>query len=407
MYRSPEDLERTYIRAFKESVRKLSMICGTDLGKFIDDLTRVRRVGFYSYIAKDLGLKERIVYSHIRKLQKNNFKFTVDINLKKIGLYKYFIHIPELIDFSIIRNDDTIAWLSSYSITLNPIGTSLIYFIPYKFRRELIMRINKLVSKIGHQILDRSIFVHFYISSRHQPVFHKHPFSSHRFVHGFFFKEIVELFERSGLDDIEFKYIVDELNSKFSSPYDAVDLIILKEYDADAFTTIQDIAKKYPISQRIILKHINNHINSKELIRGIFLKASIYSSFLFKFFYVLLFLNNLNNAVRIFNFFRNFDYSLIIKFGIPDEIMREQNFDFIISVHIAVPHLRVYDFLKFLAYLRRQGYVVDYKLYEFLPGMFVRFTIPYLNFDQERKDWTLDVKNIQELLMRRFMIPRV
>ncbi len=407
MYRSPEDLERTYIRAFKESVRKLSMICGTDLGKFIDDLTRVNRVGFYSYIAKDLGLKERIVYSHIRKLQKNNFKFTVDINLKKIGLYKYFIHIPELIDFDVIRNDETVAWLSSYSITLNPIGTSIIYFIPYKLRNELIMRINELISKFDRKTKEQGTFVHFYVTTRCQPIFYKASFSSHKFIHGFYFDEMVELFKRYELDDIEFKYIVDEINSKFSSPYDAVDLRVLKEYDADAFTTIQDIAKKYPISQRIILKHINNHINNKKIIRGIFIKAGVYSSFLYKFLGVFLFINTLDNAVRVFDFFRNFDYSLVINFGIPDEIMREQNFDFIVLVQIAVPHLRVYDFLKFLSYLHRQGYVADYKLYEFLPGMFVRFTIPYLNFDQERKDWTLDVKNVQELLMRRFMIPRV
>ena len=407
MYNSAKDLERRYIKAFKENVRKLSMICGTDLGKFIDDLTRVSRIGFYSYIAKELGIKERLVYSYVRKLQKNGFKFTVDINLKRIGLYKYFIHIPELIDFNVIRNNETIAWLNYYSITLNPIGTLLAYFIPYDLKDELLRKINSFITKIIGNREDKGIFVHFYIGSRHQPVFHKAPFSLHKFIHGFLFDEIIELFEYSQLDDIMFKYIIDEINSKFLSPYDAVDLIILKEYDIDAFTTVQDIAKKYPISQRIILKHLNNHINNKKIIRGIFLKSNIYSSFLFKILGVFLFLNDLNNAVRVYNFFRNFDYSLSINLGIPDEIMREQNCEFTILVQVAVPQLKVYEFLKFLDYLRRHNYVVSYKLYELLPDTFVRFTIPYLNFDQERKDWTLDVKNVQELLMRRFMIPRV
>ncbi|GEM_PF-6377860 len=406
MYKSAEDLERRYIKTFKESVRKLSMICGTDLGEFIDELTRVTRIGYYSYIAKELGIKERLVYSYVRKLQRNNFKFTVNINMKKIGLYKYFIHIPEMIDFDIVRNDETIAWLNNYSITLNPIGTSLTYFVPYKLRDELISKINRFItSKLDRS--HRGTFVHFYINTRNQPIFHKAPFGLHKFIHGFLFNEIVEMFENSELDDIMFKHIVDEINSKFSSPYDAVDLIILKEYDIDAFTTVQDISKKYPISQRIILKHLNNHINNKRIIRGIFLKTNIYSSFLFKFLGVFLFVYDLGNAVRVFNFFKNFDYSLSINFGIPDEIMRDQNYEFVISVQVAVPQLRVYEFLKFLDYLHRKGYVVNYKLYEFLPGTFVRFTIPYLNFDQERKDWTLDVKNVQELLMRRFMIPRV
>jgi len=406
LYKSPEDLERRYIKIFKDSVRKLSMICGTDLGKFIDELTRVSRIGYYSYIAKELGIKERMVYSYIRKLQRNNFKFTVNINIKKIGLYKYFIHIPEMIDFDVVRNNETIAWLNNYSITLNPIGTSLTYFVPYKLKDELISKINRFIID-KHDRAHRGTFVHFYINTRYQPTFHKAPFGSHKFIHGFLFNEIVEMFENSELDDIVFKHIVDEINSKFSSPYDAVDLIILKEYDIDAFTTVQDISKKYPISQRIILKHLNNHINNKKIIRGIFLKTNIYSSFLFKFLGVFLFVYDLGNAVRVFNFFKNFDYSLSINLGIPDEVMRDQNYEFVISVQVAVPQLRVYEFLKFLDYLYRRGYVVNYKLYEFLPGTFVRFTIPYLNFDQERKDWTLDVKNVQELLMRRFMIPRV
>ncbi len=407
MYKNVEDLERRYIKAFKESVRKLSMICGTDLGEFVDKLTKVSRIGFYSYIAKELGIKERLVYSYVRKLQKNGFKFTVDINLKRIGLYKYFIHIPQLIDFNVIRNNETIAWLNYYSITLNPIGTLLTYFIPYNLKDELLRKINSFIMKLAEKVKDKGIFIHFYISYRHQPIFHKSPFSQHRFIHGFLFDEIIELFENSRLDDIVFKYIIDELNTRFSSPYDAVDLIILKEYDIDAFTTVQSIAKKYPISQRIILKHLNNHINNKKIIRGLFLKSSIYSSFLFKFLGVFLFLNDLSNAIKVFNFFRNFDYSLSINLGIPDEIMREQNYEFIISVQVAVPQLRVYEFLKFLDYLYRHDYIVSYKLYEFLPDTFVRFTIPYLNFDQERKDWTLDVKNVQELLMRRFMIPRI
>ena len=407
LYKSAEDLERRYIKAFRESVRKLSMICGTELGEFIDKLTRVSRIGFYSYIAKELGIKERLVYSYVRKLQKNGFKFTVDINLKRIGLYKYFIHIPQLIDFNIIRNNETIAWLNYYSITLNPIGTLLAYFIPYNLKDELLRKINRFIMEIIGNKEDKGIFVHFYIGSRHQPVFHRAPFSQHKFIHGFLFDEIIESFKYNQLDDIMFKSIIDKINSKFSSPYDAVDLIILKEYDIDAFTTVQDIAKKYPISQRIILKHLNNHINNKKIIQGIFLKSNIYSSFLFKILGIFLFLNDLDNAVRVFNFFRNFDYSLSINLGIPDEIMREQKYEFIILVQVAVPQLRVYEFLKFLDYLRRHNYVMSYKLYEILPDTFVRFTIPYLNFDQERKDWTLDVKNVQELLMRRFMIPRV
>ncbi len=407
MYKSAKDLERRYIKSFKESVRKLSMICGTDLGRFVDNLTKVSRIGFYSYIAKELGIKERLVYSYVRKLQKNNFKFTVDINLKRIGLYKYFIHIPELIDFNVIRNNETIAWLNYYSLTLNPIGTLLTYFIPHNLKDELLRKINSFIMKITEKGRNKGIFIHFYISSRHQPVFHKAPFSQQRFIHGFLFDEIIELFEESQLDDIMFKYIIDEINSKFLSPYDAVDLIILKEYGIDAFVTVQDIAKKYPISQRIILKHLNSHINNKKIIRGIFLKSNIYSSFLFKILGIFLFVNGLSNAARVFDFFRNFDYSLSINLGIPDEIMREQNYEFIILVQVAVPQLRVYEFLKFLDYLHRHDYIVGYKLYEFLPGTFVRFTIPYLNFDQERKDWTLDVKNVQELLMRRFMIPRI
>ncbi len=407
VYKTAEDLERRYIKVFKESIRKLSLICGTELGKFIDELTHVSRIGFYSYIAKELGIKERLVYSYIRKLQRNNFKFTVDINIKRIGLYKYFIHVPFMIDFNDIRNHETIAWLHYYSITLNPIGTLLTYFVPYSLKDELLKKINNFIMGLANNRIDNAIFVHFYINSRHQPLFHKAPFSQHRFIHGFLHKEIVDIFRNLEMDDIVFKHIIDEMNSKFSSPNDAVDLIILKEYDIDAFTTVQDIAKKYPISQRIIIKHLNNHINNKRVIRGIYLKSNIYSSFLFKFLGVFLFMDELSNAVRVYNFFRNFDYSLSINLGIPDEIMKDQNYEFIISVQVVVPQMRVYEFLKFLDHLQKKGFIVNYRLYEFLPGTFMRFTIPYLNFDQERKDWTLDVKNVQELLMRRFMIPRV
>ncbi len=407
MYGSAEDLEKRYIKHFKDSVKKLSMICGTELGKFVDKLTTVSRVGFYSYIARELGIKERHVYSYIRKLQKNNFKFTADIDVKKIGLYKYFIHVPEMIDFDVVRNNETIAWLNYYSITLNPIGTFLTYFIPYKLKDELLIKIKDFISGIIGDKIHDGIFAHFYINIRHQPLFHKASFSSHKFIHGFTFDDIIELFNNIETDDITFRYVIEEMNLRFSSPLDAMDLIILKEYDIDAFITIQDIAKKYPLSQKIIMKHLNNHINNKKIIRGIFLKANIYTSFLFKFLKFVLFIDDLSNAVKVFNLFKSFDYALSINMGIPDELMRKHNYEFIISVLIAVPQLRVYEFLRFIEYLHKRNYIVGYRLFEFLPGTFIRFTIPYLNFDQERKNWTLDVKNVQELLMRRFMIPRV
>ncbi|OYT40776.1 MAG: hypothetical protein B6U89_00940, partial [Desulfurococcales archaeon ex4484_58] len=345
-------------------------------------LTKVHRLGYYSVVEEDLGIAGKFkLPKYLEVLKKHGFSFTAKIDYHRIGLSSYFIFIfNKVIDF---KELPYLSWLHTYVITYNPLGTLIEYYIPIKYRKKLVKDIhNKFDEKYPNLIIEDVFIIG---RERRQPSFSRYNFSEHPLITGYSlsylknkFTELLSEHKKIAIIDEE------ELEENITGLKDLVDLLILKEFEANAFTMLTQISEKYGFESAHLRKHLFNHIFRNRLIEGVFLKSKIFIDALSS--PLLLFIET--NDQKVFRALIGLMQELECTIGLGYSSEHEKPYKLVVS-HYRTLH-GFEDFKKFLLSLYSEGLIDKIIATEYIVPSFKKFTIPYMNFYQELRDWSLD-----------------
>jgi DNA-binding Lrp family transcriptional regulator len=373
------------------------------LAIIIDKLRNIKRVGYYSYIERSIGLKPYKLSSIIRKFQELGVEFTVSINYSKIGL-NFFTVITrsKILDSKQIPYFE---WVRSYGILKNDLSTYIQYYIPIQYRDELIKEIiNKLKDIINNENIE-----YFYFNDiiRLQPKLSSYDnISSHPIIKGYRVNDLEKIFKSTKIssDNSMYDLINKSEEHEKNRPHDIVDLKLLKEFEKDALLTIYQISEKHSMKLRVLAKHLKEHIIDNEIIRGIYMKSGIFIKYIGKPVMITIGSRSYENILFMMKFFEKLENLIGIIYSLPEynkyNFIKKMNFaQFIL---FETMHNRE-DLYAYLALLYREGFIDYLRIDEFILKTFRKFTIPYKNFYQENRYWDLDTEKTQMLYERRFL----
>ena len=391
-----------YVNSYRRMIDLLSSIGKYKLGPIIDELRSVHVAGSYSLIARELGIHEDKLRKFIKKASKLGLKFTIDIDLSTIGLMELGIFIESIVEITQIPY---ISWIKTYVTTHNPIGTMMLYYIPAS-RRMLVDLIReefkeKIITKNKPPPQIRAYLI--YKSMRSQPDFTINPIDKFlRVKWEELIKELDELNYKTGIKESRIYW----QNIKYSDPIDIIDLIILKELELNAFTTINQLAKKYPFAMRVFSKHLNLHIIKRNCINGIFLKTSFTNRLIDSYHLVILRTNDMDKAALLIKYFKYKPWVYAIKwghellnFGKERDELRPGNF--VVIVSIAIPSIYHLYFAKLLFRLKELGLANSIEILSYDTISSKKWGIPYKFYSQAERTWTLDIEENISVLERR------
>jgi len=364
------------------------------MGKLIDRLTRARTVGYYNAIAKEIDFDPLTLSEYVKKLAKIGIRFTIDLNLLRIGLIEYVTYIPgkviDYTDLSISCN-----WIRSHSITYSPKGTFITFNIPFRLKEELAHIISSEIKKIG---VDK-FHSFFLVTTRKQPSFIKYSLEFHPLFTGYRYKVLEEYFrEAEFVSGIE-KDLLDasSLSKLVKEPRDLLDLIILKELEKDAFSGLLAVHETYGYERWRIKRHLIKHIVEEGVISGIFAKGGVFVRAFGSPIILILYVRGKDELRRWYFFFNQLENVAYIGY---DPFSSRKH---VVSV-VLYRGLRGLESLKhFLVVKLREGLLEDYIAIDYLVHAIKRFTIPYMGYYQDAKRWDVDIDKTHMLFERRVL----
>ncbi len=386
----------------------------SELELFIDSLTNVYRLGYYNNIANDvlntmsnLGenyVNTRIIQSYIKRLMKSRVVPVAKINYLAIGLFILIIHIPREIKPSNIPYRE---WLLYYSMTLEPYGTLLVYYIPISY-------LDYLVSSIKNQIMKNGDGIKVYLfekGERLQPCFSNMCWKlQHTTDH------IYHLFTGYKYDELKNIYTnIEKLHTKLEEkdnfanmrlkPNDLIDLILLKEFQYNAFKLVTDISKEFSIPYRSVKKHLEKHLIKWKLIEGIFLPLNIFTPLIRKYKLIYMSFRDPESYWRTLLFFKNIAYTISIYRNIgltyENKLDLTDNSEHDMLITILEPMEREYELYRFIYKESANIGLEEFQVFNPSITSSMKYSIPYTNFDQEAKDWTINTEETYKLYLRR------
>lgn len=360
--------------------------------ELINALTGVHKLGYYSYIGREIGYDPYKLSKIINKLNENGIEFTAAIDYSKIGLDILLVFIEK--HFMRLNELPYIEWVRSYSLTKDSFGTYIQYYIPHEYRKDLVYDILKELKKkvdqnsIHYYYFDRDVRKQFKLITNIE----KHPL-----VTGYSFNELTQIF-----DELLRKKYYNNFIVEYSRPHDIVDLMLVKEFEKNAFATIYDLAKKLSMPIRILNKHLNNHILQYSLIKGIYMKTGIFVKHIGEPLIIIMTTKNYDYYKTLISLFEKLENTIGIMYS--SQLYSEISSDnYVIHAGILETINRKDDIYYFLFHLYNEGYIENIKTIRFIKRSFRKFTIPYQNFLQEKRYWDLDTERTQRLFERRFI----
>ncbi len=390
-----------YINSYKRVIDLLSKIGKYRLGGIIDKLRTVKISGDYSLLSKELEISENELKYFIKKTRKIGLEFTIDVDIVSLGLMEFIVYLPTVIREDLIPFN---TWLRLYMLTHNPIGTMVSYYIPAS-RRTLLEMIRDsykdLLKKVKYIKGREKVYI-IYNLMRSQPTFSNNP------IQAFFkvkweslVKELNDISYRTGLRERQ-KYWN---NIKYTDPLDIIDLIILKELEKNAFTTMHRLSKMFPFSQRVFNKHLYLHVYKRNLIKGVFLKTGFISRLIDSFHVVVLKTSDKDKASILIGFFKYKPWTYNIRWGY--EILNffdEKSFKphkYVVIVSMAIPSIYQIYLIRLLHHLREINLIDEAEIYSYDAIVVRRWGIPYRFYSQSERTWTLDIEKNIDILEKR------
>ncbi len=425
----------------REVLDKLNRLYNSDLGFYIDLLTRVNKVGYYNTIAREIirfagarnryGISTKSVVKNLKRFGKFGLKFYAKANYARLGLYVLFVFIPRYVEPYRLPY---IEWLSFYTLTKSIMGTMVYYYIPAihvetmvsEIRRELEELVkNKTSSHKTWYGSDEIIMVLFEDVDRFQPKFSTdttiRPDTAHFkwLLNGYTLEDLELIFEK--VDEEVGKTI--DITKQIArpdkyKPYDIIDLIIIKEYEQDAFKQLISIMEKYSLPSKILKKHLEKHVNNQSLIKGIYLSSKYFIEILGEPVIILLSFNNKEYFNKVINFFKqlaptigmyyatNYVYEKYGNLTIEEAdkpVLNNDKYTLLIGLYKTINHEdTIYRFIERKlveeGYLEHHPFIINY-----IGSKSLKRSIPYTNYDQEKRNWTIETEISYTYFIRRLV----
>ncbi|MET1159924.1 MAG: hypothetical protein ABWW65_03095 [Thermoprotei archaeon] len=386
-------LPRLIIRR-NNALYNLARLMMSPLAKIIDKLTKVKNVGFYNAVARDVDYDPSSFMDRLKKMSEYGASFTVDIDFLKLGLLEYVVFVPDKI-LNFEELPETRSWIRSITATYSPKGTLLTFSVPYDFRNELSSEITGSIEKITGQ----KTYSFFILPRRKQPSLTKYPFEKHPLLIGYKYSQLEEIFNESVPDDYieKFLYGVENLNKVVRNTQDMVDLLIVGELEIDAFSGLWNAIKAYNIRYRKARKHLKEHVIKHGIIRGIYMKAGLFVRALGHPLVLLLVVRGKDMLFKWHYFLDRLENTMYLGY----EPFRRRKLGIYAILYESLDGLE--SLKHFLVVSLKEGYLEDFLAIKYLPHALAKFTIPFKNYYQDAKRWDLDIGKTHALFERRFL----
>lgn len=361
--------------------------------ELVNALTRVRKLGYYSYVGREIGYDPYKLSKIVGRFYNNNIEFTAVIDYSKIGLDILLVFVEK----HIVKFHELpfIEWIKSYGLTKDIFGTYIQYYIPFEYSKELV---HSILEELKKKVDQKHVYYYYFDTNiRRQPKLTLN-IDRHPLITGYNFNKLKEMMEIF----MENKYVIKTSTTEHSKPHDIIDLMLIKEFEKNAFTTIYDLADKLSIPVRILNRHLNNHVLRFSLIKGIYMKTGIFVRYFGDPLVIIVKAKNYNLYRALILLFENLENLIGISYSVNsnEEISRAK---YVIQAIMFETLGRKDDIYYFLLSLLNDGYIEEIKTLRFILKSFRKFTIPYQNFLQEKRNWDLDTEKTHKLFKRRFI----
>ncbi|MCD6195583.1 MAG: hypothetical protein J7J82_02195 [Staphylothermus sp.] len=362
------------------------------IGAFIDSLKYIVNIGYYTAIEKELGFRQYSISNLVEKLRNQGISFSAHPDFRNLGLMNMHVIISNyLITLDKLKYKD---WLRFFAHTSIPVGTVTSYYLPFNFKRELSHHIMKAIKEIVPSN-ENIYFVIYENNMRLQPALSRYTFDEHPLIRGYRVDELIQMFDKI-YNEIDINSI-EEDEPTFNMPGDMVDLLLVKEFELDAFSNLYVLAKKLGIPLKTLNKHLYSHVINRQMLRGIYLKAGMFYK-LFKVFYDVV-IETKNR--RVFLSLLRFIPSLELSMGMQYTNIRGRH-RYVLHTALIKP-LKGFDpIISFFYQLHNDGLIDKIITYIILPSSVRKYGIPYMNFYQDERRWDLDTEKTQALFEKRF-----
>jgi len=361
------------------------------IGAFIDSLKYISNIGYYTAIEKELGFRQYSVSNLVEKLRNQGISFSAHPDFRNLGLMNMHVIINNnLITLDKLKYKE---WLRFFAHTSIPVGTVISYYLPFNFKRELSHHITKAIKEIVPSN-ENVYFVIYEHNVRLQPALTRYTFNDHPLIRGYKVDELFRMFDKI-YNEIDANSM-EEDEPPFSMPGDMVDLLLIKEFELDAFSNLYVLAKKLGIPLKTLNKHLYSHVINRQMLRGVYLKAGMFYR-LFKVFYdIVIETKNRKVFLSLLRFIPDLELSI----GMQYTSLKATKY--VVHTTIIKP-LKGFDpIISFFYQLHTDGLINKILTYVILPSSVRKYSIPYMNFYQDERRWDLDTEKTHALFEKRF-----
>ncbi len=206
--------------------------------RLVDVILSSRPPLILTNIASKLGLNKETLYRRITRVRKLGFKFTVDVNLAKIGLGCAIILLEEPSPVKPVKN-------LKAKMSLLPRGELLAYYLPYGSGLE------EIVDLLGRRRVEEYFEATIILGSKPSLL------DYYDYDRGVLSLDLDILYNNITRGDLE-RTAMDQHLISSKTPLSELDIRILSALEEDALQTPQQIARKIGVKQSRIHRRLRN-----------------------------------------------------------------------------------------------------------------------------------------------------
>jgi len=345
-------------------------------------------------IAKKLGVTEDYVRRRIKKLESKGFGFRANFDLRKIGLSTIAVFFDRPIEFDpetrIKGIDKNLAYILRWHGNIafpKPMGIALFY-VPnnVEVKEELMRQIEKSGRLKVVEAKEMNISKYDDLNLKDETAFSK---IEKRW------KNVVSKIIREGNGSSNSMNRANLVSPVEVKHVDLIDLIILARLQNDALTPISEIAKVLNVSISKINRHLRTHIMAQDIIEGNSLKKrTILGSDPTN---IILVVKGKTNNLSQLDITLN-ELSRLFEF--LSSLHNPRTGDFIVLFLIKADDMEKIE--KYIHKIFGEALDSDYFIGILNKSSIKSYTIPFISFNREEKEWDLD-QQLMDLMRQKLL----